>query len=195
MKKVLAVVIAVAFISLGAVSSNAQVPNFQVYFDDLLQDTQGFCSPDMFFVQDTIYVVLNNFNTFVSTVDFSLDFTSNFPLSYLGDVPDADAIDLGTSSIADDALGITRTWPIPQNAFDPMIALEVRVLWQCEDCDAEAIPPQAIIVLGNEQFSPYAVEWQTFRLIPGVGMTSLVCPGEISTQESSWGQIKALYNN
>ena len=40
MKKVLAVVIAVAFISLGA-SVQAQVPNVQVYFENNLQTTLG----------------------------------------------------------------------------------------------------------------------------------------------------------
>lgn len=187
MKKVLAVVIAVAFISIGAVSSDAQVPNISIYFDDLLQNQQGECQG--LGVQDTLYVVCNNFNTFLSTVEFATQV--NFPLIYLGDVHNAGALFLGTSTT-----GVTITYPIPQAAFGPFIAMRLRVLWQCDDCDLESIPPTPLAIVphpgtGNIE----GVAWQTFEVIPAVGMTSLVCPGIVSTEESSWGRVKALYNN
>jgi len=38
-----------------------------------------------------------------------------------------------------------------------------------------------------------AIEWNTFRTVQGVGMTSLVCPWLIGTEATSWGHVKSLY--
>jgi hypothetical protein len=197
MKKVLAVVIAVAFISIGVVNSNAQVPNVQIYFDDLLQATQGDCGDHFFGEPDELNVVMNNFNTFVSTIEFAVFFGPG-PVTYLGDlhVP-AMSLFLGTSyqdgpgGLPD---GVTITYQLPQNAFDPFICMRLGIAWFCDDCLAQ--PVQPINVVPHEGTGKVqAVEWQTFNLIDGVGMSSAVCPGIVSTEESSWGQIKALYNN
>jgi hypothetical protein len=90
--------------------------------------------------------------------------------------------------------GVTITYQIPQNAFDPFICMKMNVLWTCDDCTA--LPVQPINVVPHESSGlVQAIEWQTFNAIGGVGMASAVCPGIVSTEESSWGQIKALYNN
>lgn len=197
MKKVLAVVIAVAFISIGAFSTHAQVPNVAIYFDDLLQSQQGDCADHFLGEQTLLNVVMNNFNTFVSTVEFATEFGPG-PVSYLGDVHvPAMTLFLGTSYVdgpggAPD--GVTITYQIPQNAFDPFICMKLNVLWLCDDCGA--LPPQPLKVVPHEATGVVqAVEWQTFALIDGVGMTSLVCPGPVSTEETTWGQVKALYDN
>lgn len=203
MKKVLAVVIAVAFVSIGAVQSNAQVPNVQIYFDDLLTATQADCADHFVGEQTELNVVMNNFNTLIKTVEFAVNWPAGGPVSYLGDlhVPAANLV-LGSSYIDgpgfDDVTtfrdGVTITYTFPQNAFDPFICMKLKALWLCDDCTA--LEPFQISVYGHEGTGVVqAVEYQTYNLIDGVGMQSAVCPGIVSTEESSWGQIKALYNN
>jgi hypothetical protein len=196
MKKVLAVVIAVAFISIGVVQSNAQVPNVQIYFDDLLTQTQGDCADHFVGEQTELNVVMNNFNTLVKTVEFAVNWGPG-PVSYLGDlhVPEAQ-LSLGTSFIDGPGGlidGVTITYTFPQNAFSPFICMKLKALWLCDSCDA--LSPQNISVYGHEGTGVVqAVEYLTYNLIDGVGMQSVVCPGPVSIEESSWGQIKALYN-
>jgi hypothetical protein len=189
MKKVLAVVIAVAFIGAFAVSSNAQVPNIQIYFDDLLQATQGDCADHFSGELDQLNVVMNNFNMFVSSVEFGTDFGLNFPVTWLGDVHNPGAINLGNSPT-----GVAISFPIPQNAFGPFVCMRMSVLWQCDSCVGQPVQTIAVVPHPGTGFVR-AVEFNTFRTVVGVGMTSAVCPGPVSTEESSWGQIKALYGN
>lgn len=193
MKKVLAVVIAVAFISIGA-ASQAQVPNVQVYFDQNLQTTQGFCKG--LGVEDNLPVVWVNFNTFIKTVEYAVDMGPNTPVTYLGAVYPDGSLHLGSPYVdgpggATD--GVTITYTIPQNGFDPFISNYLHVLWTCDTCGAEQQP---ITIVPHETAGTIQiVEFQTYNLIDGVGMRSLVCPGEVSTKEATWGQIKSLYNN
>lgn len=188
MKKVLAVVFAVAFIGAGAVSTNAQVPNVQIYFDDLLVATQGDCGDHFNGDVSFLPVVMNNFNAFVSSVEFGTDFGPNFPLTYLNDSHNAGAIFQGLSPS-----GVAIAYPIPQNAFDPFVCMKLLVAWNCDTCDGAPVQPIAIVPHPGTGFVR-AVEFQSLRIIDAVGMTSVVCPGPVSTEETSWGQIKALYN-
>jgi hypothetical protein len=166
------------------------VPNITIYFDDLLQETQGFCEDHFVTETDQLYVVCNNFNMFMSTIEFGLDFNAPGALTYLGDVHLPGALALGTSPT-----GVTITYPLPQNAFDPFICMLIDVLWLCDDCGVAGGPWALSIVPHPGTGVVQGIEWQTFRVVNGVGMTSLVCPGIISTEETSWGAIKALYNN
>jgi hypothetical protein len=195
MKKVLAVVIAVAFISIGAVSSDAQVPNIAIYFDQGLSQQQGFC--EGIGAPALLWVGMNNFNAWITTVEFATDFGPNWPLTYFADqhVPQAN-LAIGTSyedgpgGLID---GVSISYTLPQNAFDPFVCMQIAAIWDCESC--EGLAPQPITVVKHEGSGIIqATEWQTFRLIDGVGMESLVCPGSISNEETSWGRVKALYN-
>lgn len=198
MKKVLAVVFAVAIISLGALSASAQVPNIAIYFDDLLHEQQGYCEDHFVGHVDSLNVVMLNFNSFISTVEFGTDFYGEPLVDYLADlhVPSA-TLWLGNSYIdgpggAID--GVTITYQIPQNAFDPFVCMKLLVQWKCDSCVGQTAQP--IAVVPHEGTGDIiAIEWQTFRIIDAVGFTSQVCPGEVSTEESSWGRVKALYGN
>lgn len=196
MKKVLAVVIAVAFISIGAVNSNAQVPNIQIYFDDLLQETQAYCEDHFVGEVDQLYVVMNNFNMFVSTVEFAVDMSGVAGyLLYLGDVHLPGSLFLGNSVLGAPP-GVTITYPLPQNGFAPFICMKIEVLWQCDACPQPPVGNFPITVIPHQGTGLIqAIEWQTFRQVQGVGMFSLVCPVGVSTEETSWGKVKALYNN
>lgn len=186
MKKVLAVVLAAAFLGIGAMSADAQVPNVQVYFDDLLQQTSKDCPPGVpGTVLDVCYVVANNFGIFMIGLEYQITYPP--VMAFIGDNPTNGALELGNS-----AAGHALTWPIPQNAFGPFVANIVDFLWLCDGCDGNTYPvvvgpnPQSGLVRG--------VEWQTINEVIGVGMTSLVCPGTVSNEESTWGKVKALYN-
>lgn len=200
MRILLAVVIATAIICIGASVAGAQVPNVQVYFDPLLQTTQADCGDHFVGHVDSLYVVMNNFNMFVSTVEFSIDIQcAGAPwnrLVYLGDsfygtnVVGPPPLVLGNS-----LTGVTATWPLPQNAFNPFICMKIKVLWQCDACPvAPPFDGCPIIVMPHMMTGLLqAIEWQTFRQVQGVGMASLVCPEPISTEETTWGRVKALY--
>jgi hypothetical protein len=63
-------------------------------------------------------------------------------------------------------------------------------------CDCNQGSPQAVVVGGYTPFgktNPTAIRKEDFTEHAGVGMTSLICPGFIAVQPSTWGQVKALY--
>lgn len=183
MKKALAAVLAVALAGVVA-TANAQVPNVQVYFDPNYSHTQTDCkalgTPDQW------YVVMNNWNMWVLAVDFSISYP---PAVYFqSDVPPAGVLFLGNSPT-----GIALTWSLPQNGFNPMLALTLNVLWLQCDC---AMGPQPVRVNGYTPFAkanPTAIRWPDGAELPGVGMTSLICAGLIATDSKTWGGVKALY--
>lgn len=187
MRKVLAVVIVAAICSIG-VNAFAQIPNMQIYFDDKLQETQGYCKG--FGVEDTLNVVCNNFNMFMSTIEFGIAPPTANAIA-LGDLHIPGALWLGSST---GASGIVITYPTPRNAFDPFICMRYRIAWVCSDCDIDGVEGATIQVIPNQYSGVVqAIEWQTYRLVQGVGMTSLLCPGVVSTEESTWGKVKSLY--
>lgn len=186
MKKALAVVLAVAMAGTMAVTASAQVPNVQVYFDPAYNNTQTNCKPSS--TIDTWYVVLNNWNMFVQGVDFSIVYPP--AVFWTGDVlPDP----LTMASLGNSPTGIAVTWALPQNGFEPLLALKPGVFWLNCDCNQG---PQTVRVNGYGPLgkaNPTAVQWPLFNEVEGVGMTSLICPGAIATDNKTWGGVKALY--
>jgi hypothetical protein len=187
MRKVLAVVMVAAILCVGALSASAQVPNITVYFDKILQHTDGYCQGMN--ALDTLSVTCNNFNMFMSTIEFSIA-PPTADAIYLSDIHVAGSLHLGNSPT-----GITISYPTPKNAFLPFVCMYYQILWQCDDCSTAPQHNVPIIVQGH----PYnglitAVEWQTYRIVEGVGMTSLICPDGVKTETSTWGGVKALYS-
>jgi hypothetical protein len=41
--------------------------------------------------------------------------------------------------------------------------------------------------------TPKAVRWPSSQEFELVGMLSLICPGQVSTEATTWGGVKALY--
>lgn len=184
MKKALAVVLAVALAGVVAVSASAQVPNVQVYFDPNYNNTQTVCKP--LSTQDSFYVVMNNWNMFVLAADFSIAYPP--AVFWTGDVAPPTVLTLGNSPG-----GIAVAWSLPQNGFNPLLALTVNVLWLQCDCN---LGPQMLSVGGYSPMgktAPSAIRWPDMAELPGVGMTSLICPGVIATESKTWGGVKALY--
>lgn len=189
MKKALAGVLAVALVGVIAGSAMAQVPNIQVYFDPGHSQAQATCGPAG--TPTTLYVVMNNWNMNVTGVDFSINYSSG--LIWAADnLPDP----LTQTSIGASPTGIAIAYAnccYLAAGTNPEVLLPL-VVWS-PACTC-AGPPLAVVVggytpLGKTQ--PTAVRKEDFQEFGGLGMTSLICPGEIATEPSTWGQVKALY--
>jgi hypothetical protein len=187
MRKVLVILAALVLLTLGATWVNAQpIPNVQVYFTSewdaygktAIEECPGF-------VIGTLYVVASNFNMWMSAVEYQVEYPPE--VTWLAD--NTGGIDIGSSPA-----GIATSWPLPQNAFVPCSVNDVTVLYNCEGCPREDIPilvvPNPGAISGNVQ----AVRWPDGALIPAIGMLSYICP-TVPAEETSWGQIKALYDN
>lgn len=188
MRKVLAVVFAAALVGMLALNANAQTPNVQVCFDPLFHETQAFCPGPGMGSLDTLYVVCHNFDILMQALEFQITYPAELP--WIADKPQ------GQYStplvIGDSPTGIALSWPVREDATRDECPLQVIVQWNCTDCSTSNIP---IVVGPNPQSGQLrAIEWQTYRVVPGIGMTSLICP-TVAVQESTWGKIKAQYNN
>jgi len=191
MNKALAGVLAVALVGLVAGSAMAQVPNVQVYFDAAHTQTQRNCpgyAP--FTTLDSLYVVMNNWNMNITGVDFSIAYPPS--LVWLNDHL-ADPTIQAKIGNSPGGVAIAYANCCAADGFQAIEVLRPVVLWGQCDC---ASGPQPLVVggyvpLGKTQ--PSAVRKEDFALFYGVGMTSLICPGPIAAQPSTWGQVKALY--
>jgi hypothetical protein len=192
MKKALAGVLAVAFAGSMAGAAIAQVPYVQVYFDPALTQTQAVCpgTPPLQPPPDELHVVYVNWNMNLSEVEFSISYPP--VLVWVGDqlVDPNTQTSLGASP---GGIAIATANCCPFNGFAPVEVLRPLVLWGQCDCNQG---PQPLVVGGYTPFgkvNPSAVRREDFQEFEGVGMTSLICPGPIATEQSTWGQVKALY--
>jgi len=194
MKKALAGVLVVALVGVLAGSAMAQVPNVQVYFDPAFTQTQAQCpggAPGT--VISSLYVVMNNWNMNITGVDFTIIYPP--VLTWLADqLPDPSTqVSIGTSPAG---VAIAYANCCFLNGFAPQLVLMPQVLWGACDCNQG---PQSLVVQGYAWGTPYqkatptAIRKEDFAEFPGVGLTSLICPGAIATEATTWGQVKALY--
>ena len=190
MKKALAGVLAVAMVGVLAGSAMAQVPNVQVYFDPAHTQTQTSCGQQG--QPTTLYVVANNWNMNIAGIDFSISYPPS--LVWVADIlPDpSTSAEIGTSPTGC-AIGYANCCPL--NGFQSVEVLQPFVLWGPCDCASPSGNPQSVIVGGANPVKPRptAVRKEDFVEFEGVGMTSLICPGVIATEPTTWGQVKALY--
>lgn len=186
MKRALAVVLATVLLGICASGALAQVPFIQVYFN-LHNDTQSQCLPAG--SSTILYVSALNLNMLVSAIDFKVLLPPS--LLYTGELPNAGVSDpvLG-NAISGEAI----SYNLPKNGFATLLLTKVFVDWtgQC-DC---AAGPQPLRVVGYDDIYspiPQAVSFPDNVSHNVVGMTSLVCPGQVSTEPTTWGGVKALY--
>jgi len=198
MKRALAGVLVAAIVGLSAGGAMADaVPYFQVYFDDgsngSYGETQAQCGQAGMPVY--LYVVAQNFNSWLSAVEYEINFPPG--VMFVGESFPANPTGGVTLSIGNSDTGLAISWSMPRSAFDPsgtLISTIFAVWTSACDCSNGPYP----IVVGPFPYpvpkdDPEGVRWPDLERIPAVGMTSLLCPGPVSTQESTWGGIKALY--
>jgi hypothetical protein len=188
MKKVLAVVLAVAFVSMWAYAATAQTPHVVVFFDEgAWTQTTEVCRGNG--VLDTLAVVAVNFGMWMSAIEYSITYPdiSTASLVWLADMP------VAPLNIGNTAAGVASSWPLPQNAFAPLGVMNVLVKWLCDDCSASTNAP---IIAGPHLVTGFvrATRWPDNVLFEGTGLTSLVCP-VVPVEEKTWGGVKALYDN
>ena len=193
MKRILAVAFAIAILSLGF-NASAQVPFVQVYFDDFGAIGARDCPPCGAEQVDVISVFALNFNMWMLAIEYMIDYSP--ALNFLGDVANPGALNIGISTT-----GVSWSYPVIGNAFGPYRTQQANVFWTCcEPTNGCANFPNSAVVVSPHPGSnppalgPRAVEWQTFRTVDGVGMTSMICQTPIATKTSTWGGIKSLYN-
>ncbi len=197
MKRALAGVLAIAFVGLTAVGAGAQVPFFQVYFDDNSNgsygETQAECGPINGF--QNLYLVASNFNMFVSAVDYQVVLPP--ALFFLSDaypaVPGGHLV-IGATPNVISTEGIAVSYGLPRSGFSPMLITTMLSVWTGA-CNCAAGPASVLVreYPGVGKTSPTGIRWGDFQEVSAVGMTSLVCPGPVSTTETTWGGVKALY--
>jgi hypothetical protein len=192
MKRALAGVLAIAFVGLMAAGATAQAPFFQVYFDDASNgsygETQANCGEPG--TKLSMYLVGQNFNMLVAGLEYQVFFPQ--ALLYTDDL--FPVVPGGTLVFGDSKSGASVGYGLPRNGFSPLLISTIGASWtgQC-DC---AVGPQALVVgphPGSGANSPRFVRYPDYAIIDGVGMTSLICPGPVAAQETTWGGIKALY--
>lgn len=198
MKRALAGVLVAAVVGCLAGGAVAEpVPYFQVYFDDASNGSFGETSANCGQVGHPVYlyVVARNFESWLSAVEFKVDFPDG--IMYVGETitPPTQGTIL---SIGNSNIGLTVSTSLPRNGFgEPGVLITTIFAIWTGDCYCQLGPSP--IVVGPYPYPdpgkthPSGVRWPDLVEIPAVGMTSLLCPGVVPTQESTWGGIKALY--
>jgi len=196
MKKVLVVVFAVV-IGFSAVSASAQTPYLQIYFDELYTQTTADCpAAPVGTVLGTAYVVGHNWNMYMNAVDYKIIYPPE--VSWIGDNVASGALVLGTSPE-----GIAVAWTLPVPAFGPVFIQEISFLWMCDGCQVSNIYwpivnyyEAADVVPGDLDLLDRVVtsiRWPDEATVLGVGLNAVICPN-VPVEDSTWGGIKALYD-
>ncbi|MGD8414153.1 MAG: hypothetical protein PVF33_07965 [Candidatus Latescibacterota bacterium] len=189
MRKVLLTIAILSTIAIASTASAQSTPYFQVYFDEYFTQTAADCPPGPIgSVLDTLYVVAHNFNAWVLSTDFRLQWSPY--LTNLGETAIGTPLSIGNTTD-----GIAVTWTSRKSGWQPVPILQITVAWMCNNCDGIGGTPESeIIVLPYPgQPDPRFKEYGTGIDIYGVGMTSLIC-AQVPVEETTWGQIKSLYN-
>jgi hypothetical protein len=191
MKRALAGVLAIAFVGLMAAGASAQVPFFQLFFDDNSNGSYGETqktecgSPNS---QQPLYLVLQNANAFVAAVDYQIAFPP--ALLFLND--QYPVVPGGSLNLGDSQAGNAISYGLPRNGFEPVLLVTINTLWTGV-CDCGAGPSPLVVGGYQGKSTPNFIRWPDYAEFSGVGMTSLLCPGPVAASEATWGGIKALY--
>ena len=186
MRKVLAVVLAVAVLGFTAYTADAQVANVQVYFDANFTQTQAICG-GVGIPQD-LFVVANNFGMFMSAIEYKVVLPPS--LFYIAEVTTAPVI------VGNALAGVAMSWAVPQDAFGALGVSRIIATWQCNDCAFDLVADEPIVVVPHPISGLVrAVRWPDNTLFNAFGLTSIVCADVVPTEETNWGKVKALYGN
>ncbi len=186
MKKAL-LVFAIVFTVAIAGSASAQQPNITIYFDEFLTEAQADCPPvgtPHFTEFATLRVVMNNFGGWLAAVEFKVNYPSQ--LSWLGDTYTSD------TSIGNSAAGVSLAWQSPLNAFDSVVMMTATCAWVCDGCVGNENVAVDVVANPNQGLLR-ALRWPDNVSFDVVGMRSLIC-ATVPVEETTWGQVKALYN-
>jgi len=163
-----------------AVAVSAQTPYIAVYFDAGLSQESKDCPGPM---ADVLHVAAVNFNTFVIGAEFAIQYPP--AIAFLGD------LNTPPVTIGNTLTGISMAWPLPLNGFSPVELCQISIFWQCSSCVGFENSPIKVVANPNTNFLGM-VNFPQNDLMPATGLTALICV-TIPTEETTWGQVKALY--
>lgn len=173
------------------VQSPRAEPYARLYFDNQYRETLGGCfyPPG---TQQTLYVVLHDLDMWVWAVEFRV-YIPPSAMFVTGIVPPYNSLAIGNIDT-----GISIAWTAPQSGAEPILALEIRTIWLC-DCwtflnegDADNIK-WIRIEPARDSGNRGVVRWPDFAEVDiGYRPSVVGCP-IISTEQSTWGRVKALY--
>lgn len=156
-------ILAVFLLATGIAFSGANAQDINVYFDSNFTQISKDCQGPM--ALDTMYVVAENFNSYMLGFEYKLELPPS--MIVLGEINNA-ALKIGSS-----ANGVSLAYSLPQNAFEPVLLATIFFFWNCEDCSVE-----------NQQFfvgpNPYTsfiggARWPDNVLVPANGGYGYVC--------------------
>jgi hypothetical protein len=181
----------------AAATARAQTPYLQVYFDPDLTFPIANCPADPpGTVFGDIYIVAHDFGAWLNAIEFTVDYPPQ--LMWLNDI-----IAPGALAIGGTATGIAIAWPLPLNAFVPVVVAQSRFVWMCDNCG----PPNSnvlVCIMGYPSSgAARATRWPDLKLIYAQSGTSVICGAcgswgqcaslPVPVREKTWGGIKALY--
>ena len=189
-KRVFATGFALLILVLSVGTASAQTPFIAVYFDHAYQVEGNPPAPagdpcPGIDVVGYLYIALVNSNTFVTGVEFAVNYPPE--IFWMAD------LDTQPVTVGNTPNGFSMGWAAPQNGFAGAVFIcRPMFLWKCEDC---SVPNAPIVVTPHPATGTGFVAFTDFpdyNLIPAVGLTSLIC-ATVPTNETTWGQIKSLY--
>jgi hypothetical protein len=177
MKRLLMTCAILAVLTLSVTTVSAQTPIVQIVFDEGLNQQTKVCVTGSI---DSFHVVARNFNIWMTGIEFAIQYPMGIGL--IGENV------LSDLSIGGTPMGISLVWMTPQNAFATVKLMTVYYI--CNVC----YPDNPIIVLPHWQSGfVRATRYPDLEFINGIGWTSVFCPDVIPVEESTWGQIKSMY--
>lgn len=180
----IALLSACAFLGLALGSSSAQTPTVQVYFDEDLLWTIENC-PGVGVV-DTVYFVAENFNAYIVGIEYLVIYSPGEGyVTWLTDFGFGTAIPLGSTPE-----GISLGWPLPQNAYEPLLVHKALIIWNCSFCSQDDF-----IKVRKHPIFGYirAVRWPDYEFIVGTWANGYIC-AQPPVEDRTWGYVKALFD-
>lgn len=167
------------------VAVSAQTPYIAVYFDQYLTQETTVCpGGPVGTVIGTWYVAAKNFNAFLTGAEFAIQYPP--AVMWIADLNKPEV------SIGSTPTGISMGFPLPVNGFFPVLLCTPQVLWMCNAC-VDPYLNNAVKVVQHPATQFLGVtDFPQFNAIPSVGLTAYVC-ASVPAEETSWGQVKALY--
>jgi hypothetical protein len=198
MKTFLTVIAALVIFAFCASAVQAQIPHVKIYFvtpdlpgDPYYWQETGCKAPGTL---DTLVVVARNFG-WIQGIEYCIEYPScifwiadfGTPVTTIGFTPCYHPSGQGGISSAFQ-LPLNSNAVVPPGVPKPMVA---KVLIQWGTC-----PPDTPICVRPHQLfgGPRATRWPDNVLIYGIGNCGMICPDAVPTEDTTWGQIKAMYN-
>jgi hypothetical protein len=176
----IATLVVVALMATVVVAS-AQTPYFAVYFDQYHGVMSKNCPGP---VADVLYVAAVNLNMLIVGAEFKIEYPA--ALWYVGDV-NTPPVTVGQTNT-----GISMAWALPESGWGILDLCQVGVLWMCSECVPPYVDNQIKVVAHPGTAFLGVTDYPGYSFVPVTGMTSLVC-ATVPAEETTWGQVKAIY--